>query len=264
MNLLDEFNPMLREARLYEKRARFAQTLAKLTTGKGRKYVSLPNLKKELDADDAEFDILMSDAKKANRYSNKYIFTEVDGEPCIGITASKRKGQGKAMDDSDARTVEPSDVGVTGTKPEDAKEPEVKTDDVGVAGKKGVSEARMSVGATVWRSAMDNPIVVVYKEGNTSGKRKSFKDIKAAETWVKAEKKNIKVQKVTHNVSRQDLKKETKQLQKLTESIDPTVEANLWRAYKAYGWQGLMKSGPLPEGWELMAATEVIEAMARV
>jgi hypothetical protein len=34
-------------------------------------------------------------ALKSNRHSNKYIFTEVDDEPAIGITSMKRKGRKK-------------------------------------------------------------------------------------------------------------------------------------------------------------------------
>ena len=88
-------DPFQRQLYLYEKKAKLATTISKMTKGRGRKYVKFSDLKGELGVDDAGFDEIMSGARKANRHSNKYIFTQVDEEPAIGITASKRRSSKK-------------------------------------------------------------------------------------------------------------------------------------------------------------------------
>jgi hypothetical protein len=90
-------NPFERGMLLFEAKAQLSSTINKLTTGKGRKYVKYSQLKQELGVDDAMFDELVTGAQKANRHSNKYIFTNVDDEPAVGITASKRGGKKKIM-----------------------------------------------------------------------------------------------------------------------------------------------------------------------
>jgi hypothetical protein len=92
---------------LSEKKAKLAGVISKLSKSKGRKYVMLSDIQSELDADDAEFEEVMSSARKANRYSNKYIFTDVDGKKAIGITAAKRSRQ--------KRDLESQDVSISGT-----------------------------------------------------------------------------------------------------------------------------------------------------
>jgi hypothetical protein len=82
-------NPFIRQHRLFEAKARLSATIGELTS-KGKKYVKFADLKSKLGLDDDSFNGLMADAKKANRHSNRYIFTSVDDEDAVGITALKR------------------------------------------------------------------------------------------------------------------------------------------------------------------------------
>jgi len=92
-NLLDPFQ---RSLALYEAKLTLASTIRKLTKSKGRKYVKFCDLKSELNLDDSLFDDIIGNAKKSNRHSNKYIFTSIDDEPAIGITAAKRYRKDKS------------------------------------------------------------------------------------------------------------------------------------------------------------------------
>lgn len=84
-------DPIIRAHKLFEAKSKLISTIEDLTSGKGKKYVTLKTLQKELDLDDAAFTDVMKGAYDANRHSNKYIMTHVDDEPAIGITAQKRK-----------------------------------------------------------------------------------------------------------------------------------------------------------------------------
>ena len=87
MNLIEEMNPFMRAVTLYEKRAELPNVIRKMK----KRYVTFKELQSELELEDHEMDDLISSVKRKNRHSNKYIFTEIDGEQAIGITASKRK-----------------------------------------------------------------------------------------------------------------------------------------------------------------------------
>ena len=80
----------LKSLELSEKKSKLSQTINRLTAKKGGKYVMLQDLQSELDTDDKDFEEIMSSARKANRHSNKYIFTDIDGKQAIGISAAKR------------------------------------------------------------------------------------------------------------------------------------------------------------------------------
>ena len=86
MNML---NPFHRQQRLYEKKSTLLSTVKELTSGK-KKYVTVDTLKQHMGVSDDEMDQILDSAFKANRHTNKYTFTTVDGEPAIGIAKAKR------------------------------------------------------------------------------------------------------------------------------------------------------------------------------
>lgn len=84
-------DPFRRARLIFLAEATLGDTIKDMTAGKGRKYVSYKSLQDKLELDDAAFNDLMKRTLKANRHSNKYIFTDSEDGPAVGIAASKRK-----------------------------------------------------------------------------------------------------------------------------------------------------------------------------
>lgn len=86
-----EFDYFRKQLLIQEAKSKISAAIETLTKSKGKRYVPLKALRKELGVDADTFKDVIADAQKANRHSNKYIFTNIDDEPHIGIAASKRK-----------------------------------------------------------------------------------------------------------------------------------------------------------------------------
>lgn len=98
---MNEMNNFMKNMVLQEAKSQLSATIDNLTR-KGRKYVSYKTLQKEMDLDDDSFSELINSAQKSNRHSNKYVFTNVEDEPHIGIAASKRKRKAATGDEQSA------------------------------------------------------------------------------------------------------------------------------------------------------------------
>jgi hypothetical protein len=86
MNLTESYQEYINE--------KFMSAVKALTSGK-KKYAKYSDIKSKMDASDDDFNAILKGALKSNRHSNKLIFTEIDDEPAVGITAGKRKRKAK-------------------------------------------------------------------------------------------------------------------------------------------------------------------------
>ena len=156
-------DPFQRQWILMEAKSTLTAKIKSLTSGKQKKYIKYSELKKAMNLDDTMFDDVMKSARKSNRHSNKYIFTEVDDEDAVGITATKRKKKEKPP----------------------SKEHELPGTEPG------------------------------YGMANTATTSRAF-------------------------YHRQD---------------------EVWGVYNKYGWKGLDRLDLLPEGWQKMTGTKIVEAI---
>jgi len=85
---------------LDEASMKFAQVIDRLTS-KGKKYVTYKAVQNEMGQDDETFGETLKSAMKANKHSNKYIFTHDGEEPSVGITAAKRRTTANTTPSSD-------------------------------------------------------------------------------------------------------------------------------------------------------------------
>lgn len=179
-------DPFVRMQKLFEAKAKLTSTICSLT--KKKKYVKFSDLKSNLGLDDDAFNSLIGDAKKANRHSNKYIFTSVDDEDAVGITALKR---GKKKSAANAPEANPG-YGLAHRTPNPVNDPEDKQSH--------------TKGKTGWNPSDPGPIPGKYL------------------VWEHRSKE-------------------------------------LWSIWAKESWKGLDKRGLLPEGWQKMSGTQIVESI---
>jgi hypothetical protein len=251
VNLVEELNLFNRRVTLSEKRKSVAKTIVSMK----RKYVSLKSLQDEMGLEDHEMEEMVSDMKRKNRFSNQFIFTEVDGEAAVGVTAAKRKRKKQNLGDPLSDTEHNAgddEVTYVGESTEEDLEEELLAEAYKSYKKKKRKQNLGEPLSDTEHNAGDDEVTYVgeEEEEEESGKTVSVGDLTLAKRR-SHKKKMSKVKTLSNDITNKH------------ESVDPNRLYVLKRNYQRAGWQALMKEANFPwDDYRQRSAEDVMMEMA--